>query len=126
MNYKCECCDYSTKEKFNYEKHLNTNKHKTNIRLIKEKSPKIVTEETTECNKRFECKFCNYAFTNAGNLSRHKKTCSEKPLFIDKIKELEEVNRMLKEKNELLQNENAYLKTKVNTTEIIVKTHIPN
>ena len=28
MEYTCECCNYSTKRKYNYDKHIESNKHK--------------------------------------------------------------------------------------------------
>jgi hypothetical protein len=27
MEYKCECCNYNTKKKYNFDKHLLSNKH---------------------------------------------------------------------------------------------------
>ena len=31
MNFKCELCSYASRDKFNYEKHLNTKKHKEKV-----------------------------------------------------------------------------------------------
>ena len=28
MKYTCECCNYTTQRKFNYDKHMTSNKHK--------------------------------------------------------------------------------------------------
>ena len=28
MEYTCECCNYYTKRKYNYDKHIESNKHK--------------------------------------------------------------------------------------------------
>ena len=46
--YKCECCNYETKLKSNYERHLKTNKHKKKIYECEEKDPHRPAQNRTE------------------------------------------------------------------------------
>ena len=56
MKYVCECCNYTTQRKFNYDKHLVSNKHK----LVKGKTDSIteniVDQEVLKCNELNELK----------------------------------------------------------------------
>ena len=71
MEYKCECCKFSTKKKYNYDKHILTNKHmlmegkilvnpKTteSQHLVNNKS--TISQPITPPNQaiHFECKIC--------------------------------------------------------------------
>lgn len=52
MKYVCECCNYTTQRKFNYDKHMLSNKHK----LVKGKTTdsiaeNIVGQEVLKCNE---------------------------------------------------------------------------
>ncbi len=68
----CKCCDYITSNKYDYDKHLMTPKHKNNqdgsILEVNEskKSQKIAT--TYKCN-------CEKIFKTHGGLWKHKKKC---------------------------------------------------
>ena len=56
MKYACECCNYTTQRKFNYDKHILSNKHK----LVKGKTDSIVEnivdQEVLKCNELNELK----------------------------------------------------------------------
>ena len=58
--FYCEKCDYKCSKKFNYEKHLNTKKHKRAIQLYnsknvaKEVEPKIYEQNV----KKYICNIC--------------------------------------------------------------------
>ena len=70
--YFCELCDYKTSRKANYQKHLNTQKHR-----------KKCNKSVTFCNKKvakvakkeYSCKFCEKSFSNRMGLWRHSKKC---------------------------------------------------
>ena len=70
--YFCELCDYKTSRKANYQKHLNTQKHR-----------KKCNKSVTFCNKKvakvakkeYSCKFCGKSFSNRMGLWRHSKKC---------------------------------------------------
>lgn len=73
--YECKLCSFVTTKKFNYEKHVKTNKHITKLSLqnnsLPESMPKI--KET----KR-ECIYCKKIYANRHSLCVHLKKCKEK------------------------------------------------
>lgn len=113
MNYKCDICDCSFRDKFNYTKHLDTKKHKDNDSNHTQ-SKNINVEKT--------CVYCFQKFSNSSALSRHKHTCSEKQSLIAKHNfeinclknEVEEKNKLLKYKDEtidMLKDQLTFIKT---------------
>ena len=83
--YYCEICDYYCSKKYNWNKHLDTDKHK-----------KTSLEQTSgnkwqENGKKFECDFCNKLFVTSSGLWKHKKICN--------IKEVE--NKVIDVKDEI-------------------------
>ena len=69
QNFYCKSCDYSTCRKSQYERHLNTAKHKmvTNGDIL---VPNENTKHICSCGKEFKFR---------QGLSRHKKNCSGVP-----------------------------------------------
>ena len=63
--FQCECCDYSTSRKSQYERHLATDKHK----ILQ--NP---TQETSKSAKIFECE-CGKKYKHSSTLYAHKKNC---------------------------------------------------
>jgi hypothetical protein len=55
-SYFCNKCNYVTKRKANYERHLESSKHKTCI---------------GEISREFKCSFCNKSYVNFESLRRH-------------------------------------------------------
>ena len=64
--FVCECCDYNTSRRGQYDRHLATDKHQnmSNETNMKQKS-----------SEKFHCQ-CGIAFRSRTTLWRHKKTCS--------------------------------------------------
>jgi len=63
MDYHCEICNYDTNIKCNYNKHLNSKKHKNNI---------IINESLIiEKKKNFICDKCNKQLKSKQNLEYH-------------------------------------------------------
>ena len=73
-NFICEICNYKTKKKSNYQKHMNTNKHIQNMKHISSFKNKYKNTVTPE----FVCEFCNKIYKFKSGLSRHRKICYEK------------------------------------------------
>jgi hypothetical protein len=67
--YKCDKCDYYTCNKFDYNKHLETDKHKMILKDSK-KSQNVATDGFT-CD-------CGKTYKHHSNLCRHKKNCMSK------------------------------------------------
>ena len=63
--FHCECCDYYTSRKSQYERHLATDKHK----ILQ--NP---TQETQKNTKIFECD-CGKKYKHSSTLYAHKKCC---------------------------------------------------
>jgi len=99
--YVCNNCNYISRKKSDYTKHLLTTKHKNNCNLIttndniSQKSPKTI-EYSCDCGK-------NYKYRQG--LHKHRKTCSiyqdngviEKPPSLNKLESPEKVNNIDKE-----------------------------
>ena len=84
LNFSCEKCDYITCNKKDYNKHINTTKHKINENQCFSipKSPKI---------PKLEC-VCGKVYKDNSGLWRHKKKCLEKEIETNETNELNEQN----------------------------------
>jgi len=82
--YTCVDCEYETKIKTHYTRHLNTKKHKTNSGKSINTEPQTYPMYTIKDNKdipskNFLCDFCDNTFSTSSHLSRHrKKSCKLK------------------------------------------------
>jgi len=90
MEYTCEYCNFNTKKKYNYDKHLLSNKHK----LVESKSlvslsksvvsPTLVevsqklAKSSIEISNLFKCKYCDKGYKHGSSLSKHiKYSCNK-------------------------------------------------
>ena len=73
--FYCECCDYNTSRKYNFNIHLNSKRHKNNKNENNSNSAKI---------SKYECQNCAKSFNDRAGLWRHKKKC-ENINYSDKI-----------------------------------------
>ena len=81
--FTCQICNYSTKIKCNYIKHLNTKKHKKRLYELEEndtinkKSIKMtpndpaMTPNDPKIKKKFRCDYCNTTFSTKAHKRRH-------------------------------------------------------
>jgi hypothetical protein len=88
--FTCESCNYSTKIKCNYLKHLNTKKHKKRSIIIEEtdtineksikmtpNDPKMtpnlpkMTPNDPKLNKKYSCDYCEISFSTKAHKRRH-------------------------------------------------------
>ena len=92
MEYKCECCNYITQRKFNYDKHILSNKHKL-----------VQGNKSTETliPKIFVCNYCEKTFKFEKLLFKHTVICKNQK----NIKDLTELVRTLKLQLEQQQNQ---------------------
>ena len=77
QNYFCECCNYTTSKKYDYNKHLTTRKHEMMTKGLQKSSEK----------DNFVCS-CGKEFKQRQNLYRHKKKCQ----YVDDNKNFETNN----------------------------------
>ena len=113
MEYKCECCLFSTKKKYNYDKHLLSTKHKllesktVVSQKLAESSQKLVevsqklAESSHEISNLFKCKYCEQGYKHKSSLSKHiKYSCTK-----NKTEDLTELVRLLNLQLEQQKNE---------------------
>jgi hypothetical protein len=124
MEFKCECCKYTTNKRFNYDKHIISKKHQ----LIEESSKKLTENniptthrqpddnpKTTITNEQtihdFTCKYCEQKFTFRQSMNRHiKYTCTK-----NKDEDLKELVRLMniqieQQKQELQTQKQEFIK----------------
>jgi len=89
MTYECKCCKYKTIYKTNFDKHLLTQKHKTNSAIVDDKP--------------FTCKYCSQKYKYKQSLSKHVKYSCTK----NKDEDLKELVRLL---NNKLENQDKEIK----------------
>jgi hypothetical protein len=78
--YYCEICEYKCSRKYNFQLHMNSNKHQT-----KATQNAVIQERNTP--KLYCCNICNKDFINNSGLWKHKKKCRVTDVEPDRIKE---------------------------------------
>ena len=119
MNYQCECCNYTTVKRFNYDKHLATVKHnriqehvmrqavvipQTPQNQPTDNTPTIQAEKVSE----FVCKHCDQKFSFKQSMYRHiKNTCKKKEELKEPVQEfkltIDHLNHEIQKQNERLE-----------------------
>ena len=74
--YVCEVCDFTSSNKKDFNKHLLTDKHKTNMNA--DKCLQITPENTPENCDKFVC-MCGRSYKHRQSLFRHQTKCNYKP-----------------------------------------------
>jgi len=82
--FHCKKCIYTSRNKYDFEKHLSTTKHKM-IKNGKKDNKNDNKKDNKNDNKndnilKFECDVCNKIYKYSSGLSRHKKKC----VFVNK------------------------------------------
>ena len=73
-NFSCEKCDYITSSKYNYERHISSDKHKR-IHFGLSGGEFFEQNEQNNYKKNFKC-ICGNIYKFSQGLSKHKKNCS--------------------------------------------------
>ena len=74
QTFCCIYCDYTTSKKYDFSKHLGTDKHKKTENASKMLENASV--KTTEIAKQFTCDECGKIYNHDSSYYRHKKKCS--------------------------------------------------
>ena len=72
--YECKSCDYNTSNKFDFEKHNKTIKHKNTKMAMLDGDLAIFLDKKSQ-EKIFACEFCNKEYKDNSGLWKHKKKC---------------------------------------------------
>jgi hypothetical protein len=95
----CKNCNYNTCNKYDYNKHLQTHKHKINIQQ-QNGNQKNAKNENNE--KKYVCEFCERMYNDRSGLWRHKKGCCKKELK-NEITDKELIITLIKQNTELIE-----------------------
>jgi len=98
-SYYCKCCDYITSKKFNWLKHLNTQKHLKKCHLA---SPDNA-QKVAKSSNYFFCQTCNKKYKSRNGLWKHSKKC-KKVVNVEKTKTHTIINNITN-----IQNTNNYI-----------------
>jgi hypothetical protein len=134
--FECKICDFKCSYKRDFERHINTKKHKNNENTtidndLGPKKPEF---------KIFTCEFCKKIYCDRAGLWRHRKKCenaklsdkntilenftTDKDLIMMLIKDNNELRKMMMEQQSLmLENNNKVLEICKNGTHNTTNTH---
>ena len=118
QKYYCECCNFRSKLKTDFKRHLKTKKHLSMYPNVSKMYPNVSkmypnvskmypSEKPTE--NTFKCKYCEKTFKYSQGLSKHIKYSCKK----NEDEGLKELVRLLNEKNENLFKENEKLQKQI-------------
>ena len=95
----CEICDFSSSNKYDYNKHLSTDKHKNNV------STTDGNQIVAKSSKKYICENCDKNFNDRAGLWRHKKKCLDITIedLANEEKQQQLVDYLLKENSEFKQ-----------------------
>ena len=84
--FRCLCCDFNTSRFSQYERHLDTEKHKRlqNTTNTTKKFQKVPNLEIEIIEKKYECEVCHKKYLHHSSLWKHKQNCSEYLLETEK------------------------------------------
>jgi hypothetical protein len=107
MKYVCDCCNYTTDDKANYNKHNISKKH--DLVVSKSKVNPLVSPSKSTLNvlemEKFPCKYCGKIYKHKQSVTKHiKYTCTK-----NKAEDLTELVRLL---NIRLENQDKQLVNK--------------
>ena len=125
MEFKCDCCKYTTTKRFNYEKHLASKKHS----MLEESSKKLVkvTLESTQKQPMdnpkttqvvFTCKHCDQTFKFKQSMYRHIQNSCNKNKDKDDLREVIRLLNLRLDQQEIkIKNQSEHIKTQTEQLE---------
>lgn len=101
MKYKCVPCNFLSHEKYNFDRHLISQKHITNT-----------NGQQSHINENDnQCAYCERFYTNKNSLLKHKKLCLEKKTMENSYKnQIEELQTLLIQKDEIIKRADETIK----------------
>jgi ElaB/YqjD/DUF883 family membrane-anchored ribosome-binding protein len=116
--YNCECCNFSTLLKSNYNNHIKTNKHIGNVSIklatVSQKlavvSQKLAVVSQESINP-FKCKYCDQCYKHKSSLSKHIKYSCTKNKTEDLTELVRLLNLQLEQQKNQLEHKDKQLET---------------
>jgi len=105
FKYICLTCDYKCSKKYNWEKHLNTDKHKN---AIQESGN---GKQLQSDGHKFACENCNRLYNTNSGLWKHKQQCKSNKETVNKFEDKGSKSYELTELVKCLMKENLEMKT---------------
>ena len=96
MKKKCEICNVVCKDNYDYNRHINTKKHKLKLKCVEKKN---ITENITP---KFKCEFCGQIYKYKNGLIRHLKLKHESKCNLKDNNNNNNFNKL----NDLIQKQN--------------------
>ena len=130
MEHRCEHCNFSTKKKYNYDKHILSNKHKLveSKSVVSQKlakvSPKLVevsqklAKNSNELSNLFKCKYCDQCYKHKSSLSKHIKYSCTKNKTEDLTELVRLLNLQLEHKDKQLETQSKQIEKLMSKLEI--------
>ena len=118
-NYYCKKCDFTSKNKKDFNRHLSTRKHQ-----MDNKDKKWITRKNPKSNC-YHCMVCGKKYKYASGLSKHKKKCLLPIIEADNEKITLDIFPTAVDKNEV-EAENESLKQEVAELKIMMKKILNN
>ena len=119
MEFHCAICAFTTHKKYNFEKHLKSQRH-----FINEKRPKVATKlaeviPPVEVNpvapasdKGFKCKHCGKCYNHLSSLSKHvNHSCikNEKNMIERLNKLIEQQQGVIEQQNKIIEDKTKHI-----------------
>lgn len=91
--YNCKLCRFNTNILYNFDKHMETKKHKKNV-----EENAVNSETISLCNDEGECDTCKKRYKSKSGLWKHKQKCGKGTATDNKLVEI--VNTLITQHNE--------------------------
>ena len=114
--FNCNCCEFKTDRKSNYDSHLKTKKHLKKLEISTNDSQIITNDAPININNNYTCEYCNSSYTKSSSLNRHQQSCVKKQLE-EKSSQLEEKSSQLEEKSSQLEEKSSQIKLIIETND---------
>ena len=125
MTFTCTICNYETKLKANYTRHLKSKRHIEKIEITTDNEHIITNNAPIITNNNYTCEYCNSNYTKLSSLNRHQKNCV-KQILQDKESQIENNQKQLQEKDlqikELKESHHSELKELKDENKELIKT----
>jgi len=121
--FNCEICDYSCRNRFDYNKHLLTLKHKKNENGNKMETLEIALDlqkmpKSPKSLDVFTCENCQREYKNKSGLWKHNKKCQEKK---EEPKDVELIGKLIQQNMDLVSQNQEFKQMMIEQNKTIIE-----